>query len=1582
MKKINIFTLTLLVFSLISGYFTYADVVTFSPDSMKLSYASGSDINLRNVATNTNIATLQGHSRYVRTMMFSPDGTRLASASSDSIILWDMTTYTSITTLEPDQDTVYWKLLFLTNGTLLASQSLGKTVKLWNVGTGENIATLEGHEEEVWSMAFSPDGTVLATGDGGQSINGKVRLWDVETGENIATLEGHEGYVWSMAFSPDGAILASAGWNGIMLWNVETHTNIAPHDLGSEFGRFSPDGTIFASVSSQSKVDLWSMETYEKIATLEVNLEIFVWHGLDVMFSSDGTVLAIWGGESGEIELWNVATHENISTLKRNEGEFTLVVFSPNGKFLAATYFGRSGMELLNLVTATATLEKISGDNQEAAFGTALENPLVVEAKDYSNNLLEGVQVKFTVTAGGGLLAGDSTVVEVTTDANGRAEQTLTLGSVLGTNTVEVFIGERKLATFNGKSVSPYQVEIISGNDQEGPAGLPLTTPLVVEVRDLGDNPYPDVQVTFKVTEGGGLLAGESEVVEVTTDTDGRAMQTLTLGSDLGTNTVEVFIGGPKFTTFNATSISPYKLEIISGNFQQGKFGTALEQPLVVEVKDWQDNLLPNTQVTFTVTDGDALLNGQSSVVEVTTDANGRAAQTLVLGYTVYNRVVVSIGHESVEFSVTGNSSSLSRTLFAGSENRTSYTDISPDGKTLAFTSTDTNVVELWDVETHTSKATFDGHTGSVWTVSFSSDGTLLASGSADATVKLWDVEAQVNIATFEEHTSDVNSVAFSPDGKLLASGGWNGVVKVWDVETKQNIATFGGYDTDVLEGWFGGWYTPIAFSPDGTLLVYGAGEDINFWDVETKQNIATIGAHPEGVISLSFSPDGTMLASNSADVIKLWNVETRENISTSIPEVNDSILSMAFFPNDTILAFSLLRRVILWDVVQDTPIAILEGHTDNVWSISFSPDGLLLASSSSDGIVKLWDTAEAKSPRPAKLAKISGEAQQGWMGIPLPNPLVVEVRDQYNNLNPGGQVEFSVTEGGGKLNGQSDFERVTADADGRARISLTLGHTLVNTVEATPLGGLLAQNQSVVFTITLSPYIFSSLQAHNEAVYDLSLSPDGKTLATGSLDNTVKLWDMETKEYIGTLEGHSNYINAVSFSPDGMRLASCSGDNTVRLWDMETHTEIATLGGHERSVLDVAFSPDGTRLASGGRAELNDADGQVKLWDVETQTNIATLEGHTGLVWSVAFSSDGKTLATASSDATVKVWDVDTHTNIATLEGHEDSVLSVAFSLDGKTLATGSSDNTVKLWDVATRTNIATLEGHTGTVWSVAFSSDGKTLATASSDATVKVWDVDTHTNIAILEEHTQIVWSVAFSPDGKTLISGSGDGTVKFWDMSSIFTSLLTPNSLAADVNGDGVVNMADMVLVASNYGQTGENAADINGDGIVHIYDILLVAAQINTNGAAPALHAKNLSKITSADIEKWLTDAQQLDLTDATSLKGILFLEQLLTALTPKETALLANFPNPFNPETWIPYQLAKPADVTLTIYAMNGQVVRRLVLGHQAAGMYQNRSRAAYWDGRNALGEPVASGVYFYTLTAGDFAATRKMLIRK
>ena len=200
--------------------------------------------------------------------------------------------------------------------------------------------------------------------------------------------------------------------------------------------------------------------------------------------------------------------------------------------------------------------------------------------------------------------------------------------------------------------------------------------------------------------------------------------------------------------------------------------------------------------------------------------------------------------------------------------------------------------------------------------------------------------------------------------------------------------------------------------------------------------------------------------------------------------------------------------------------------------------------------------------------------------------------------------------------------------------------------------------------------------------------------------------------------------------------------------------------------------------------------------------------------------------------------------------------------------------------------------------------------------------------------------------------------------------------------DVNRDGEVSILDMILIARHLGETepANSAVDVNGDGVVNVLDLIVVSQHFGESvAAAPSLRAEAL---TPAMIQAWIERAELENDGSIAFQLGIANLQKLLASLIPEETALLANYPNPFNPETWIPYDLAKPGDVILTIYSIDGTVVRRLNLGYQPAGMYQSRARAAYWDGRNAQGEKVASGVYFYTLSAGDFTATRKMLIRK
>ena len=537
--------------------------------------------------------------------------------------------------------------------------------------------------------------------------------------------------------------------------------------------------------------------------------------------------------------------------------------------------------------------------------------------------------------------------------------------------------------------------------------------------------------------------------------------------------------------------------------------------------------------------------------------------------------------------------------------------------------------------------------------------------------------------------------------------------------------------------------------------------------------------------------------------------------------------------------------------------------------------------------------------------------------------------------------------------------------------------------------------------------------------ISEIQYSPDGTRLAVASSIG-IWLYDTSTGQEVDLFAGHIAWVNSVAFSPDGSTLATGNHDNTIRLWDAKTGAHIRTLHGHTNDVESVAFSLDGTTFASGG------LDGTIRLWDAKMGVHIRTLHGHTNEVESVAFSPDGTTLATGSWDDTIRLWDAETGAHIRTIDGDSWAVYSVAFSPDGTTLASGSSDGTVLLWDLTPPlTTNAVVSIAPASVPSPAI---GRQLThslkivggenVAGYQATVAF---DTTAIRYVQSANGDFLPAGAFfvppvvEGNRVTLASSAlggvsnGDGTLGTitFEVVEVKASALTlsevsfvdpegeryipqiengavtePPQLVGDVNRDGVVTIQDLVLVGSNFGKTGANRADVNGDGVVDIVDLVKVAGALGQTATAPALQREALAMLTPADVKRWLTQARGLDLTDATVQRGISVLEQLLSALTPKETALLPNYPNPFNPETWIPYHLAHAADVTLTIYNTKGVVVRRFELGHQPAGYYTARAKAAYWNGRNANGESVASGVYFYQLRAGDYSALRRMVILK
>jgi WD40 repeat protein len=516
----------------------------------------------------------------------------------------------------------------------------------------------------------------------------------------------------------------------------------------------------------------------------------------------------------------------------------------------------------------------------------------------------------------------------------------------------------------------------------------------------------------------------------------------------------------------------------------------------------------------------------------------------------------------------------------------------SPDGKRLASAGGEPGKpgeVKVWDAQTGQGILSLKGHTKWVSSVAFSPDGRRLASASGDQTVKVWDTASGQLTHTLQGHTNAVLGVAFSPDGQRLASasGGLDiqgrpyGELKVWEAATGQLTLTLKDHT---------GWVSGLAFSPDGKRLASPGWDfkmgDVKMWDLATGQLTRTLQGHTGWLTSVAFSPDGKRLASASRDsTVKVWDLSPDQE-ALILQGHTHEVLSVAFSPDSQRLASAsgdpfrvgalVGGEVKLWDAATSQETLSLQGHTEGVSNVAFSPDGKRLASASWDKTVKVWDAATGQ-----ETLNIQGHT----------------VRVSNVAFSPDGKRLASAS---------ADQAVKVWDAATGQQIFTLEGHSKpVHSVAFSPDGKRLASasgDGTVKVWDAQTGQLTHTLNGQAGEVFSICFSPDGKRLASASgnwdarkvqwLGGEVAVWDVATGQLALSLKGHTGRVNSVCFSPDGRCLASGSEDRTVKVWEAQTGQEILTLKGHTREVMSVAFSPDGRRLASASY------DHTVKVWD------------------------------------------------------------------------------------------------------------------------------------------------------------------------------------------------------------------------------------------------------------------------------------------------------------------------------------------------------------------------------------------------
>lgn len=589
-----------------------------------------------------------------------------------------------------------------------------------------------------------------------------------------------------------------------------------------------------------------------------------------------------------------------------------------------------------------------------------------------------------------------------------------------------------------------------------------------------------------------------------------------------------------------------------------------------------------------------------------------------------------------------------------------------PDGERIAVATT----IGIWiyDVQTGDALDLLTGHTGPVTSIVFSPDGNTIATGSEDKTVRLWDVNTNQLIATCDGHKDGVNRIAFHPNGKTFASDSEDWQIRIWETETGNLVKIIKSNNISAID---------MSYSPDGTtLLIIGQHSqyemEIEYWNIESGEHLETelIDAKFN---SAKFSPDCLSLAGAGGNPLLFWDVEIGKLVKNYTKWIGD-LKSMEFSSNGRyLLTASNWDRVDVWDVNTAKPIVSM-GHRDTVNTATFSPDEKTIASGSDDGTIRFWDAATGKLINEIT-AHLSTEIYSAVYS-PDGSTLACGTESEIRIWNPqSGELLNNISEP------SCDVYSIAYSPNGDL---LATGGT----------------SKKVRLWDTKTRRFLGSFSGHKDTISSVAFLPDGNRLASGGGLNkqqtknqkqtngefSVCLWEIRKGEMyligdrLATFTEHKESVTSLSFSPDGKTLASGSHDKTIRLWDVDTGTSLKVLTDHEDAVTAITYSPDGITLVSGSR------DGTIQLWNVKSGDLMLPPIEEAGQVTSLSYSPDGSILASSSEgNNAIHFWDSKTGQHLQTFAGHTQRVNAVVFSPDNETLASVSSDGTILIWDLGT---------------------------------------------------------------------------------------------------------------------------------------------------------------------------------------------------------------------------------------------------------------------------------------------------------